>query len=236
MVRQYDATSSFPASGFSTTSAASSEQRYTMYRITGTHGIGHGLSIEYDLRAAHADKIRYKHGIRSDVSSSGPQDEEIGLNFGLRQRRRFADSISLNVIAPTGRVSGVPALGTGRTSIEPDYQAGFARGPILATMELGSRVFVDGGAAQMRADIDIGVRLGRKLELAGTIFYVRTVALRNPLPSVDGAEQYNLLRPGIRLKFRASRHFKPFIGYEADMAGKAIHAGHRLTIGFTVDY
>lgn len=236
MVRQYDATSSFPATGFSTSTHPSSEQRYTMYRITGTQGIGHGLSIEYDLRAAHADKIRYKHHTRLDQSASGAEDQVVGLNFGLRQHRSFADSIALNVVAPTGRVTSTPALGTGQTAIEPDYQLGLAGGRVFATMEVGSRVFLDGAAAQMRADLDVGLRLSHRLEVAGTLFLARTIVRRSPLPTVDAGEQYNVLRPGIRLKYRVTRHFRPFVGYENDFAGKAIHAGHRITIGFKVDY
>jgi hypothetical protein len=236
MIRLFDATREFPPSGFGTATQPSSEERYWMYRITGTQGIGGRLSIEYDLRAARVEKIRYRHGARVVESVSGPQDQEVGLNLGLRQRPDFADSIELNVIAPTGTATGSPQLGAGHAALEPDYQLGFVRGPFLATVRTGARIFVDGAAAQLRADIDIGFHVSRRVEVAGTLFFVRTVVRNAPLPPADAGERYDLLRPGLRIRYRVSRRFKPYLEYEDDLAGKAIHAGRRITIGFTVDY
>jgi hypothetical protein len=236
MVRFFDATQAFSPSGFGTATQPSSEVRYSMYRITGTQGIGGRLSIEYDLRAANLEKIRYKRGSRLIESASGPEDQEIGLNLGLHQRRGFADSIELNVIAPTGRVSGSPQLGTGHAALEPDYQLGIARGRFLATVTTGARVFVDGAAAQLRTDVDVGFHVTRNIELAGTLFFVRTLVRNSPLPAADAGERYDLLRPGVRIRYRVSRLFRPYLEYEDDVAGKAIHAGRRITVGFTVDY
>ncbi len=235
-VRLYDATSAFPPGEYGTATAASSEERYTMLRLKGTHGIGHRLSIEYDLRAGRVEKIRVKHGRRIVDSATGVEDQEIGLNLGLRQRRHFADSISLNVVAPTGAVGTSPPLGVGQTAIEPDYQVGFAHGRFRASLEAGSRVFVDSGTAQMRVDVDASFAAFRRVEIGATLFYVRTVLQRKPLPLPDAGEQYNVLRPGLRVKFRATRRFKPYLEYERDLAGEAIHAGQRLTVGFTYEY
>jgi hypothetical protein len=236
MVRLFDATREFSPSSFGTFTQPSSEERYLMYRVIGTHGIGSRLSIEYDLRAAHVEKIRYKHGSRVVESASGLEDQEIGLNFGLRQRRGFADSIELNVIAPTGRVSGSPQLGAGHTALEPDYQFGISRGRFLATVKTGARVFVDGAAAQLRTDVDVGFHVTPRIELAGTLFFVRTIVRNSPLPPADAGEQYDLLRPGVKIRYRVSRFFKPYLEYEDEVAGKAIHAGRRITIGFAVEY
>ena len=207
-----------------------------MYRILGTQGIGGRWSIEYDLRAARAEKIRYKHGARLTESASGLEDQEVGLNFGLRQRQTFADSIELNIIAPTGRATGSPQLGAGHAALEPDYQLGIARGPLLATVKTGARVFVDGAAAQLRTDIEVGFHVSPRIELAGTLFFVRTLVRSSPLPPADAGERYDLLRPGVKLRYRASRLFKPYLEYEHEIAGKGIHAGSRITVGFTVDY
>lgn len=236
MVRYFDATREFSPSSFGTFTQPSSEESYVMYRIIGTHGIGGRLSIEYDLRAAHVEKIRYRNGSRLVESVSGPEDQEIGLNLGLRQRQSFADSIELNVIAPTGRVSGSPQLGAGHTALEPDYQLGIARGPLIATVKAGARVFLDGAAAQLRTDVDVGFRVTPRIEVAGTLFFVRTIVRNSPLPPADAAEQYDLLRPGVKIRYRASRLFKPYFQYEDEVAGKGIHAGSRFTIGFAVDY
>lgn len=236
MVRFFDATQAFSPTAFGTATLPSSEERYSMYRITGTQGLGGRLSIEYDLRAANFEKIRYKRGARVVQSASGLEDQEIGLNLGLHQRRDFADSIELNVIAPTGAASGSPQLGAGHAALEPDYQIGIARGRLLVTAMAGARVFVDGAAAQLRTDIDVGLHVTPRIELAGTVFFVRTIVRHEPLPLTDAAERYDVLRPGVRIRYRVNRHFKPYLEYEKDVAGKGIHAGRRITLGFTVEY
>lgn len=235
-LRQFDATDVFLPDQYGTSTLPGSELRYSMLRLTGTQGLGHDLSIEYDLRAAHIEKIHDSHGQRLVQSAAGLQDQEIGLNLGLRQRRTLADSISLNVIIPTGQIHTVPSLGVGHTAIEPDYQIGVAHGGLQVSLEAGPRVFVDGGAAQMRAELDTMLAVSRRLELGILVFYVRTLTLHKPLPLADSAELYNVLRPGLRLKYRVSRHFKPFIEYERDVAGQAIHAGQRLTVGVSYEY
>ena len=235
-VRQYDATSVFPTDQYGTATLPASDERYTMLRLTGTQGIGHRLSIEYDLRAARIEKIRRKHGRRLADSATGLEDQEVGLNLGLRQGTHFADSIALNVVAPTGAAGTNPPLGVGRTAIEPDLQLGFADRRWRATIEAGSRVFVDGAATQMRAIVDASYRLSQRVEIGASVFYVRTVMMRQPLPVVDAGEPYNVLRPGLRLKFRLTPRFKPYVEYEKDISGQAIHAGRRITVGFTYDY
>lgn len=235
-IRQLDATRVFLPDQYGTTTLPGSELRYTMLRITGVHGLASRLSIEYDLRAARVEKIRVHHGRRIVDAVTGAQDQEVGLNFALTQRPDFADSIMLNVVAAAGSVSSVPALGVGHTAVEPDVQIGFAGRWWRASLKAGSRVFVDGGAAQMRAELDTDIRLTRRLELGAAIFYVRTIRLRSSLPPTDAAERYNILRPGLRLKYRLSRHFKPFVEYEQDVAGQAIHAGRRVTVGVTYAY
>jgi hypothetical protein len=236
MVRFFDATQAFSPTAFGTATLPSSEERYSMYRITGIQGIGGGLSIEYDLRAANFEKIRYKRGARVAQSAAGLEDQEVGLNLGLHQRRDFADSVELNVIAPTGATSGSPQLGAGHTALEPDYQIGIAHGRLFATAMAGARVFVDGAAAQLRTDIDVGLHVTPRIELAGTVFFVRTVVRHDPLSLADAAERYDVLRPGVRIRYRVSRHFKPYLEYEKDVAGEGIHAGRRITLGFTVAY
>ncbi len=235
-IRQFDATQAFLPGEYGTSTLPASELRYSMLRMTGEHGLGHGLSIEYDLRAAHVEKIRTRHGRRVVESSLGVEDQEVGLNIGLTQGRRFADSIALNVVAATGSITSHPALGTGHTAVEPDFQAGFAASRWRVSLKTGPRVFVDGGAAQMRAELDASVRISRRIELGGVLFYVRTLAMRHPLPTTDSAERYDLLRPGLRLKYRISDRFKPFIEYEQDVAGQAIHAGRRISVGVSYAY
>ncbi len=235
-LRQFDATRVFLPNVYGSSTRPGSELRYTMLRITGEHGLGHRLSIEYDLRAARLCKFSVRHGRRRVSGSTGVEDQEVGLNIGLTQRRSFADSIVLNVVAATGSVSSTPALGTGHTALEPDFQAGFAAGGWRWSLKAGPRVFVDGGAAQLRAELEAEARVSRRIELGASLFYVRTAVLRRPLPLNDRAERYDLLRPGLILKYRIARHFKPFIEYERDVAGRAIHAGRRITVGVEYAY
>ena len=236
MVRQYVATRAFAATSFGTATTPASEERDLMYRVTGVHGIGNRLSIEYDLRIGHLEKYRIKHHTAIVNSASGEEDQEIGLNYGLRQRARFADSIAINYVVPMGSTHSIPALGTGQAAVEPDYQLGVAWRGVTATLKTGPRVFVDGGAAQMRLDMGVGVDLLHRVEITGTLFVVRTVHLRSPLTAAEAAENYDLLRPGVKLKYRLSAHFRPFIAYERDIAGKAIHAGRRVSVGFAYQY
>ena len=231
MVRQYDATRVFLPGQYSQSTVPGSELRYTMLRMTGTYGLGHRLSLEYDLRGARVEKTRTHHHLTTTLSATGVQDQEIGLNLALTQRRGFADSITVNVVAATGSTTTVPALGVGHTAVEPDFQVGFAGARWRVSLQAGSRVFLDSGVAQMRADLDLGMQLSRRFDLGAELFYVRTGGGPSPLPLTDSAERYDLLRPGIRLKYRVTRELKPYIEYEQDLAGQGIHAGRRITLG-----
>lgn len=235
-IRQFDATQAFLPNQYSSATLPASELRYTMLRISGEHGLGHRLSIEYDLRAARVQKSRTRHGQRVVETSSGAEDQEVGLNIELTRGHAFADSITMNVVAAAGSTTSTPALGTGHTAVEPDFQAGLAGGGWRLSLKAGPRVFVDGGAAQMRAELVSSVRLSPRIELGATLFYVRTAVLRHPLPLTDGAERYDLLRPGLRLRFRITPRLKPFIEYERDVAGRAIHSGRRITVGVAYAY
>jgi hypothetical protein len=236
MLRQYDATQVFLPGQYSTSTVSGSELRYTMLRMTGIYGLGHRLSLEYDLRGARVEKIRTHHHVTTTFSATGVEDQEIGLNLALTQRRGFADSITLNVVAGTGSVNTVPALGVGHTAVEPDFQVGFTGARWRVSLQAGSRVFLDSGVAQMRADLDLGMQLSQRFDLGAELFYVRTGGGPSPLPRTDSAERYDLLRPGIRLKYRVTPRLKPYIEYEQDLAGRGIHAGRRITLGVTYAY
>ncbi len=235
-LRQYDATRVFLPGQYGTATLPGSELRYTMLRITGVQGLGARLSLEYDLRAARVQKIRVHHHVRSVASATGVEDQEIGVNLALVQRARFADSIALNVVAASGSIRSNPALGVGHTALEPDFQIGMAGRRWRVALKSGPRIFLDGGVAQLRAEVDAETRVTGRIELGVEVFYVRTLTLRSPLPVQDRSERYDLLRPGIRLKYRVSAHLKPFIEYEQDVAGEGIHAGQRVTLGVTYAY
>lgn len=235
-VRQYDATASFLPGQFSTATLPGSELRHTMIRLTGEHGLGSRLSIEYDLRGARVEKIRVHHHSQIVSTALGVQDQEVGLNLALAQGKNFADSITLNVVAATGSIATTPELGVGHTALEPDVQVGFKGETWDVQLKTGSRVFLDSGIAQMRAELEAGVRITQRLRMGAILFYVRTIGVPNPNPLTDVAERYDLLRPGVEFKYRVTRRLKPFVEYEQDVAGQAIHSGRRITVGVTYAY
>ena len=238
MLRYFSANNAFSSTKFGTTTYPSSQQRETQFRVTGTQGIGGRLSVEYDLRAGALQKTRHHAGQSITNRSSGLEDQEIGLNYGLRQSASFADSIALNVVIPTGSSTRVPALGAGKAAIEPDYQIGIDRGPMFATLLVGSRIFTGGGAIQLRSSINVGYRVTPRFRLGGTMFYVRTVQRQSAITTYPG-EIYNLLRLGVRMEYRPEGKFsqwRPFLAYEDSVAGQGIHAGKRIVLGLSVHY
>lgn len=239
MLRYFSASNAFSTTHFGTGTYPSSHQRETQLRFTGSHGIGNRLSIEYDLRGGSLQETRHHAGQRITHSASGLEDQEIGLNYGLRQTQSFADSIAFNVVVPTGSSSQVPALGAGKAAVEPDYQLGIARGAMFATLVAGPRVFVDGGAVQLRTALSLGFPVAPRFRLTGTLFFVRTVHRQQVVSVADRGEIYNLLRVGAKLEYQPTgsfRQWRPFIGYQDSIAGKGIHAGTRIVIGCVVHY
>lgn len=228
----------FPASGFTTNTQPSSAATQTQLRVTGVHGVGDGFSIEYDFRGAFLHNSRRKGKKDIVADSSGLQDEKIGLNYGLRQTTAFADSVTFNIVVPTGSASRSPALGSGQWAIEPDYQAGitFAGGRAFSTLQIGPRTFADGVATQVRTYLNVGFMPIRRLTLVGSAFYVRTIVQRTRVPVNDTGELYNLLRFGVAASYAVTKQFRPFIAFESNVAGKGIHASQRFTVGLAIRY
>ncbi|MBU6260307.1 MAG: hypothetical protein KGL18_08030 [Burkholderiales bacterium] len=235
-LRGYDATREFPPGHYGSATQGGSEQRYAQLRLSGSHGLGQGLALSYDLRAARVEKIHTHHGIGTRERATGVQDQTLGIEMALTQRPDFAAAIGLSLVAATGSTTQVPALGVGHGALEPDLLLGWAGAHWRFAAQTGARVFADSGVTQLRADLDLGLRVAPRVDLAALLFYVRTVGGRSPLPATDAAERYNLLRPGIRLKFLATPQFKPYLEFEQDVAGEGIHAGRRYTLGLSYAY
>lgn len=230
MLRYYSASRAFPGNSFGTGTVPASKQKYWQFRVTGSEGLGHRLSIEYDLRAARVSDTRHHR----TTTATGLQDQEVGLNYGLVQSKSFADAVTLNFVVPTGSALAKVPLSTGRSAIEPDFQAGWAGDGWFTTLELGPRIFTNGVATQFRFDGNVGIRLSQSFELTGETFLVRTYHSSRVLAPADNAELYNLLRVGVKLQYRLARNFRPYLGYEDFLAGKGIHAGYRVTVGVII--
>lgn len=239
MLRYFSAQTAFPQSGGFTSNAVSGPtQTETQIRITGVHGLGDGFSLEYDLRDGFLRKTQRKGKKDITTSAAGLRDQEVGLNYGLTQRRDFADSLTFNVVLPTGTAGSLPALGTGRWSVEPDFQLGarFAGGHATLTGTFGSRIFLDGLTTQMRGTVGLGVSPLPRLRLSATVFYARTVVLRDRIPAAADGELYNVMRIGGGVSYRLDRRFSPFLGYERYVAGMRTHAGQRFVLGLEIRY
>ncbi|MDE8349360.1 MAG: hypothetical protein POG74_07735 [Acidocella sp.] len=232
MVRLFSGDTSFPSSGFTTRAVASSKQSSTQLRLTGIAGLGHGLALTYDLRWGN---VRTSKRARS-VSSSGLQDEEFGLGYGLTQTDFFANAIVFNVVLPAGQTKPAPAQGTGRWAVEPDFEVGVQNSRFSASLQAGPRVFLDGNAVQLRTELDLAARATPRLTLTGSVFFVDTPQIAHTLPPGASGEIYNLLRLGMGVEYQLTQRFRPFFSYEANVAGKSIHAGSRFDVGIKVKY
>jgi hypothetical protein len=236
MVRWFNSQSAYPASGFTTTTLPASTERQTELRVTGVAGIGHGFSIEYDLRAGQLSTSRLKRHRLLKQSSTGLEDQIISLNYGLTQTAIFADSLTVNLVIPTGASNSAPALGVGHFAIEPDAQFGFAHGPFTLTLQGGARLFTDSGVTQLRATAYTGLQLSPSVVLLATGFVSRTVQQPNTVLLIDRGELYNLARLGVGVEYRLTRIWRPFIEYQTTVAGQSIHGGSRVVLGVSIRY
>ncbi len=232
MVRLFSGNSSFPSSGFSSTAVPSTKQSSTQLRLDGTAGLGQGLALDYDLRWGHIQTS----GKGSSATSSGLQDEEIGLGYGLIQRPGFADALTLNLVVPAGQTKPGPAQGTGRWALEPDFEVGLHDQRFSASLLAGTRIFMDGNATQLRAELNLSARATQRLTITGSVFFADTPQSVHTLPPGAAGEIYNVLRLGAGVEYRLTNRFRPYFIYEANVAGRGIHAGNRLTFGIAVKY
>lgn len=235
-IRLFRGDRAYPSGRFTTKTVPASTESYTQFRVDGVQGIGRDLSIEYDLRVGHVDRSATHHGVTTDSISTGFQDQEIGLNYGLVQTPRFADSVELNVVFPTGTTKPSPSLGTGRWALEPDFQAGIARGWGSVSVIVGPRIFLDGNATQIRTTLDVEFRATHRLLLTGEMFFVRTIKQTSTLPPGAAGEIYNLLRLGAGAEYRLTERFRPFFLDEVTIAGSGVHAGNRFEFGLAIHY
>jgi len=238
MMRFSTASRSFPAGSFSTATAQSSNEHADQFRIVGEHGMGRRFSLDYDLRYANDTRSKTKHGVTTSTDGSGLEDGRIGLDYGVLQTKRLAEAAGLGVVFPGTSIDAASALSSGRWAVEPVYRLGFKPGfwNLTATLDVASRVFLDGGAAQFRANLEGSAPVFHRLNLIGKTFLVRSVRMSGYNEVRDRNELYNLLRLGVGARFLLTKHMKPIILYETDIAGMSQHAGQRITIGMKITY
>jgi hypothetical protein len=228
----------FPANSFSGATLPGSSEHKTQIRLLGEQGLGGGFSLDYDLRYGFLYRSKVRNGIRTVVTNDGLQDQKIGLNYGLTQDTGFADAIGLGVVLPGSSATGSPGLDSGQWAAEPVYRLGFKPGfwNLTTDFDIGTRIFMDGGAAQFRTHLEIRVPVVHGLHLAGKLFFVRSARLGAYNDLRDHGELYNLFRVGIEAAFHLTDHVEPVLAYEDDVAGAGRHASQRFTIGVKINY
>lgn len=238
MLRYSFADRAFPANSFSTSTEPSTEEHETQIRLRGEHGLGDGFSFDYDLRYGFLYRSKVKKGVTTVDTNDGLQDQRIGLNYALTQDQDLADALGLSIVIPGSSAAKIPGLDSGHWALEPVYRIGFKPGfwHLSFDLDLGSRVFTDGGVAQFRSHLEVAAPVFHRLRLAGKLFFVRSARLDGYDDLRDHGELYNLLRLGVEAKYRVSDGLEPFVGYERGLSGMRGHASQRFTIGLKINY
>lgn len=235
-VRLYNASRSFSSHSFGvSTYPRTSQIDDRQLRVGLVYGLGDGWAFNYYLRGD--DLRKTKHG--KTASTTGLQNQYIGLSHALRQSPSFADAVSLFLITPTlthARAAD-PTLGVNRTAFEALYEVGVAGRlgghPVFASLALGPWVYPQNGVVQLRSSLEVGIGVVRHLTVIGTLFLSRTAIGTRPTLASNptNAEFYDMLRGGVALEYALRKTVRPFIGYQKDLAGENISAGHRAILG-----
>lgn len=238
MLRYSFADRSFDATSFSSKTHRSTKEQAAQIRLTGDHGLGHRFSLVYDFRYAYLHQSKTKKGTTIVDTNKGLQDQLIGLNYGLMQRKDFADAVGLSIIYPGSPAGAHPALDCGQWALEPDYFIGFKPGfaDLTADLAFGARVFLDGGVIQFRTHFKVSAPITLRTQLFGKLLFIRSVRMSGYNELRDRAERYDILRLGIGMQFRVTKNIDSILAYDEDVAGIAFHANHRFTIGVKVKY
>ncbi|MDE2110140.1 MAG: hypothetical protein KGJ79_03280 [Alphaproteobacteria bacterium] len=228
----------FPAASFSNITHLGTKERETQIRLIGEYGLGSGFSLDYDLRYAFLYRSKTKNGVAVVNTYSGLQDQRIGLNYGLAQSDDFSDTIGLGVVLPGNSIAKSPGVGTGHWALEPIYRIAFKPGfwHLSGDFDIGSRVFLDGGAAQFRTHLEIGAPIFNRVHLSGKLFFVRSARMNGYNDLRDSVERYDLLRLGIEAKFHLTDSVEPILAYETGIAGMGGHASQRFTLGMKISF
>lgn len=236
--RFYRAGSVFSPTSFGTGKVASrSTVSGRLTKINGEYGLNNNWALLIHARFASLDKTKK----RKTSSAFGFQDQVIGLERGFRQEAAFTDAVDFKVVIPTGSTKSIPQLGTGHWAIEPDYGFAFThhfrKRFVYANSWVGTRIFPDSGATQLRITSESGGRAFSKVNAFGTLFLSRTLEGEDPAATggiPDATELYDLLRVGGGVEFAEWKSIRPMFAYQTDVAGQGIHAGSRIVFGMTM--
>lgn len=236
--RDYSSDRSFPQGSFGTATVPSSS-RYLKQelRITGRAALAPRWLFFFDLRAAHISKIKHK----KTLTANGPEDQQLGIAHVFDSQPAYAQALAMSVVIPTGSGTLDPALSTGQHAVEMDYwlwtRLGGAGSPFYASFSLGPRVFIEGGAPQIRFMGLIGGPIMHRWSWLSSVFLSRVVGPNGgyiPGNTAHNATNYNLLRPGLGVSYHLAHGVRLRLLYEKELAGEGLHAGSRITFGLSL--
>lgn len=237
-VRYYFADSVFPANDFSGDTYPGASVHKTQIRLTGLHDLWGGFKADYDLRYGFAYSAKTVGGMRMAATSSGMEDEKIGLRHSLGQIGDFSQAARLSVVIPGGADKLTPSLGSGQWAVEPTYFIGFDPGfwNLHAGFDIGSRVFLDGGSAQLRVHFQVSAPVTDRLSLAAEVSFRRSMLFSAFRPVIDDGELNNLLRPGIEARYKLDEGLESVMAYQVYAAGMDGRAYQRVIAGLAITY
>lgn len=236
--RDYSADHAFSPNGFGTsTQPSSSHYLKQEIRLTGHTAVTPHWIFFFDLRAAHIRKIKSSYSL----TASGPEDQQLGMARVFDNHPESAQAIAMSLLIPTGSGTLDPALSTGQHAVEFDYwlwhRLGDVTSPGYVTLALGPRLFLEGGAAQIRLTGLVGGPITPRLSWIGSLFLSRTLGPNDGYITGDpghNATNYNVLRPGVGVTYHLMQGLHLELLYEKELAGRAQHAGQRLTLGLSL--
>lgn len=235
--RDYQADRRFPQDSFTTkTQPSTSHYDKNELRIAGHTALNRQWIFFFDLRAAQIRKIKRK----ATLESTGPEDQQLGFARVLDSHADRAQALALSFVIPTGSGTQDPALSTGQHAFEIDYwlwtRILSASSPLYASISMGPRIFIEGGAAQLRFIGLVGGPLWHRWSWNARLFLSRTLAQNGgyvPGDPIHNATNYNLLRPGFGISYNLTHTLHLDLLYEKEVAGEAQHAGQRFSLGLS---
>lgn len=231
-----DANSSFSPSSFGTaTTPSSTRTQDRQLRANIVYGLGDGWAFNYDLRGDNLSKT--KRG--RTRSTTGLQNQYIGLSHALRQRPAFADAVSLSLITPTLTRTrrDDPKLGIDPFAFEALYTVGvkgrLGSHGVFANFAIGPWIYPRDGVVQLRSSLAAGIGVVPRVTLIGTVFFPRTIVGRRPsaVSNPTNAEFYDLLLGGVELEYALTPTVRLITGYQRKFAGQSISADNRVILG-----
>lgn len=237
-IRYYTADSVFPANVFSGDTRPDASAHKTQIRLTGQQDLWGGFKADYDLRYGFAYRARMVGGMRQAASSNGWEDEKIGLRHGLGSIGNVSQAVRFSVVIPGGADKLTPSLGSGQWAVEPTYFIGFDPGfwNLHMGFDIGSRVFTDGGSAQIRTHFQISAPVSDRLSLAAEVSFRRSLLFSAYRPLRDEGELNNLLRPGIEARYALAPGLESVMAYQIYAAGMGGRAYQRVIAGLAITY